>query len=73
MKQIKLFKVHNTVEDDSYNKVEDLVNKWLRENPNVKIVSINYQQTVLTDDWGFGNGVETEFHPSICLVYEAND
>lgn len=73
MKQIKIFKVNYPTDYHSYQKVEELVNNWLKENPDTTIINIHYQENITVADYGYSNGVETDFYPSVLVVYETND
>lgn len=72
MKQIKIFKVSYPTDSNNYQKVEDLVNDWLKENPNATIINISYQENITVANYGYGNGVETDFYPAVLVVYETN-
>ena len=72
MKQIKIFKPYYT-DENCYQTTENLVNEWLKENPNITILSFNFQPNTVVQDYGYGNGLDTEFHPFACLLYETND
>lgn len=72
MKQIKIFKPFYT-DENNYQAVEAMVNEWLKENPNVNIIDIKFQQNMIVKDYGYDTGLDTEFHPSACVVYETND
>ena len=73
MKQIKIFKASYASDSNNYQKVEKLVNDWLKENPNAKVINITYQENITVADFGFGNGVEADFYPSVLVVYETNE
>lgn len=67
MQQIKIF-TSDQAYKESWISADDKANKWLSENPNVRILNMRYQANVS----GFADsGVSaSDFHESICLLYE---
>lgn len=70
MQQIKIFTSKQHFEED-WKSADDIANEWLRENPNVRVLDLRYQANVS----GFADsGVSaSDFHESICLLYETNE
>lgn len=70
MQQIKIFTSDQAYKEGWVSAVEK-ANKWLAENPNVRVLDIRYQANIS----GFADsGVSaSDFHESICLVYEVSD
>lgn len=69
MQQIRIFTSESHFKE-GWKSVDDLANEWLRENPNVRVLDMRYQANVS----GFADsGVSaSDFHASICLLYETN-
>lgn len=70
MQQIKIFTTDSGFREN-WVSADDKANKWLAENPQVRILDICYQANVS----GFADsGVSAnDFHESICLLYEVSD
>lgn len=70
MQQIKIF-TSDQVYKEGWVSADDKANKWLSENPNVRILDMRYQANVS----GFADsGVSaSDFHESICLLYEVQE
>ena len=70
MQQIKIFTTDSGFREN-WVSADDKANKWLSENPNVRVLDMRYQANVS----GFADsGVSgSEFHESICLLYEISD
>lgn len=58
MIQVKKFK--DSIDDNGYLKAEIELNKWIQENPTIKIIEIKYQVI-------WGNGIAYNF---ILLIYD---
>lgn len=69
MQQIKIF-TSDQAYKEGWVSADDKANKWLLENPNVRILDMHYQANVS----GFADsGVSaSDFHESICLLYETD-
>lgn len=69
MQQIKIF-TSDSPYREGWKSADDKANKWLSENPNVRILDMRYQANVS----GFADsGVSaSDFHESICLLYEVD-
>ena len=67
MQQIKIFTSESHYEK-GWVSADDKANKWLSENPKVRILDMRYQANVS----GYADsGVSaSDFHESICLLYE---
>lgn len=67
MQQIKIF-TSESHHEKGWISADDKANKWLSENPKVKILDMRYQANVS----GYADsGVSaSDFHESICLLYE---
>ena len=67
MQQIKIF-TSDQAYKEGWVSADDKANKWLSENPNVRILDMRYQANVS----GFADsGVSaSDFHESICLLNE---
>lgn len=70
MQQIKIFTTDSAYLE-GWESADDKANKWLSENPNVRILDMRYQANIS----GFADsGVSgSDFHESICLLYEVCD
>jgi hypothetical protein len=70
MQQIKIFTTDSGFREN-WVSADDKANKWLSENPNVRVLDMRYQANVS----GFADsGVSaSDFHESICLLYEISD
>ena len=70
MQQIKIF-TSDSAYKEGWVSADDKANKWLAENPQVRILDMRYQANVS----GFaGSGVSgSDFHESVCLLYEISD
>lgn len=70
MQQIKIF-TSDSAYKEGWVSADDKANKWLSENPQVRILDMRYQANVS----GFADsGVSaSDFHESICLLYEISD
>ena len=70
MQQIKIFTTDSGFREN-WVSADEKANKWLAENPNVRVLDIRYQadMSVIAD-----SGVSaSDFHESICLLYEVSD
>lgn len=70
MQQIKIFTTDSGFREN-WVSADDKANKWLSENPQVRILDMRYQANIS----GFADsGVSAnDFHESICLLYEISD
>ena len=70
MQQIKIF-TSDSAYKEGWVSADDKSNKWLSENPQVRVLDMRYQANVS----GFADsGVSaSDFHESICLLYEVSD
>lgn len=70
MQQIKIFTTDSGFREN-WVSADDKANKWLSENPQVRVLDMRYQANVS----GFADsGVSAnDFHESICLLYEISD
>lgn len=70
MQQIKIFTTDSGFREN-WVSADDKANKWLAENPQVRILDMRYQANIS----GFADsGVSAnDFHESICLLYEISD
>lgn len=70
MQQIKIFTTDFGFREN-WVSADDKANKWLAENPQVRILDMRYQANIS----GFADsGVSgSDFHESICLLYEVSD
>ena len=70
MQQLKIF-TSDQAYKEGWVSADDKANKWLAENPQVRILDMRYQANVS----GFADsGVSAnDFHESICLLYEISD
>ena len=70
MQQIKIF-TSDSAYKEGWVSADDKANKWLSENPQVRVLDMRYQANVS----GFADsGVSaSDFHESICLLYEISD
>ena len=70
MQQIKIFTTDSGFREN-WVSADDKANKWLSENPQVRVLDMRYQANVS----GFADsGVSaSDFHESICLLYEISD
>lgn len=70
MQQIKIF-TSDQAYKEGWISADDKANKWLSENPNVRILDMRYQANVS----GFADSrvSASDFHESICLLYEINE
>ncbi len=70
MQQIKIFTTDSGFREN-WVSADEKANKWLAENPQVRILDMRYQANIS----GFADsGVSAnDFHDSICLLYEISD